>query len=168
MGNLSILGIISEGLQIAGSLFGIVGEAKQKNQKADEDRLRGMYRESLWSLNEQSIKASYHRNVRANMMSESISLGRQASALASANIGVAGTSVPAFGAVMARTDFDNQGYELNKMHQLGELSINRSQNKRGMSNIESWGSSLDWINAGLRVGNTVGNVINENLKKREK
>ena len=124
------------------------------SKQAEEVRMRENYRQSLYDMNEVALQASYNRNIRANMLSEGINLGRQASALAKANIGVAGTTVPAFGSIMAKTDFENQGYHLNFIAQAGKLGINRSASRKA----KAAGSGDFTLGEGL---NLLGNVVGE-------
>ena len=139
-----IVGGVTAAIQVGASLWGRHAELKERQQGI---RLREAYNQSLFDLNENAIKASYARNVRANMLSENITMGRQATALAKSNIGIAGTSVPAFQAVMAKTDFDNQGYELNRMTQLGRIAVSRESSEEAYrKNIGGWGTA-EWVGA---------------------
>ena len=123
-------------------------------KKAEEVQMRENYRQSLYDMNEVALQASYNRNIRANMLSEGINLGRQATALAKANIGVAGTAVPAFGSIMAKTDFENQGYHLSFIAQAGKLGISRSASRRA----KKAGSGDFSLGEGL---NLLSNIVGE-------
>ena len=148
----AILGAGSLALQLWGR------DAAIKERQASI-RLRESYNQSLLDLNELAIKASYARNIRANMLSESITLGRQATGLAKANIGVAGTAVPAFQAVIAKTDFDNQGYDLNRMTQLGRIATSRAASRTAYEkNIGGWGT-VDFIGAGGDIANFANDML---------
>ena len=150
----TILGIGQIGL----SLYGRYLNVKEKQAAI---RLRESYNLSLYELNENAIKASYARNVRANMLSESITLGRIASGLSKANIGTAGTAVPAFQAVMAKTDFDNQGYELSLMTQLGRVATSKEASRTAYEqNISGW-DAADWVGAAGDVVQGVERIAKE-------
>ena len=138
---------ISMGLKVGAIGLELWGQYESHKEKTATIRLREGYNQAMFELNEQAIKASYARNIRANMLSESITLGRMASGLAKANIGVAGTAVPAFQAVMAKTDFDNQGYDLSRMTQLGRLATSQEASQQAVEqNLEGWGTA-EWIGA---------------------
>ena len=161
MTGLEILAIAGGLLEFGGWVAGQIGESEARSEDLQNRRIQASYKASLWDLNEDTIKASYHRNMRALMLNEGIQLGRQASALASANIGVAGTSVPAFRAVMEKTDFDASGYEMQKMKALGQIAINRSASKASLASLKEWGSTMDMINTGLEGANLTLKTIND-------
>ena len=146
--------------QIAFSVLGEFSAAGDIRSKNLEIAMKEAYNQSLYTINELALKATYQRNVRANMLSEGINLGRQATALAKANIGVAGTTVPAFGAIMARTDWDNQGYELNKVAQLGRLAVSKSASRAATREAKNAPYGRGWFGSIL---NTIGGHRSEDM-----
>lgn len=152
MAVLTTIAAATLGISLLEKGLGLFAKSKQLKEKAMEVKIRDAYNQSLYNLNETAIKASFARNVRANQMSEGIALGRQASYLSKSRIGTAGTQVSAFQAIMQRTDFDNQGFELQRMTQLGKMGISRHSSRRGVEVASQAGLTwADWAGAGVGV-----------------
>ena len=150
---LPVLAVATLGISLLEKGLSLYGKSQQLKEKAMEVKIRDAYNQSLYDLNETAIKASFARNVRANQMSEGIALGRQASYLSKSRIGTAGTQVQAFQAIMQRTDFDNQGFELQRMTQLGKLGVSRHASTKGVQTASQAGLTwADWAGAGVGVG----------------
>ena len=135
--------LIGSLLEIGGRALGISGKIEERDIQNANKRIQEGLKNTMWDINEAALKASYHRDVRANMLSEGVTMGRMATGLAKSNIGVAGTQVPLFEAVMRKTDFDNQGYEMQRAVAMKKLQLSRAASNKALEGLQEWGSFND-------------------------